>query len=137
MEETELKFSLFTPENPILNSARVKEVLVPSVKGQLGILPGHTGLISLLSAGVLKYRPTDSGEWEKVAVGWGYVEVFNNKVRVLAETAQTRSALKTAETEKKLRETESALKNDDLDPPARRTLERERRRLQAELDLEA
>ena len=135
MEQSELKFSLYTPENPLLHEVRVKEILVPSARGQLGILPGHTGLISLLEAGILKYLPTDSHEWQNVAVGWGYLEVCNGEVRVLAETVQTKEALERAITEKKLREVEDSLKKDDLEPKIRQNLERERLRLQAELDL--
>ena len=135
MEQTELKFSLYTPENPLLHEVRVKEILVPSAKGQLGILPGHTGLISLLEAGILKYLPTDSNEWQSVAVGWGYLEVCGGEVRVLAETVQTREALERAETETKLKEVRDSLKKDDLEPEIRQKLERERQRLQAELDL--
>ena len=71
MEQTELKFSLYTPENPLLKEVRVKEISVPSVRGRLGILPGHTGLISLLSAGVLEYLPTDSNEWPQSGRGMG------------------------------------------------------------------
>ena len=134
MEQTELKFSLYTPENPLLHEVRVKEILVPSAKGQLGILPGHTGLISLLEAGVLKYLPTDTNQWQNVAVGWGYLEVCNGEVRVLAETAQTKEALERSATEKKLKEVEESLK-EDLEPKNRQNLERERLRLQAELDL--
>ena len=135
MERTELKFSLYTPENPLLHEVRVKELLVPSAKGQLGILPGHTGLISLLEAGILKYLPTDSNEWKNVAVGWGYLEVYGDEVRVLAETVRTKETLERAETEKKLKEVKSSLKKDDLEPKIRQKLERERQRLQAELDL--
>ena len=63
----------------------------------MGILPGHTGLISLLEAGILKYLPTDSNEWQSVAVGWGYLEVCGGEVRVLAETVQTKEALERAD----------------------------------------
>lgn len=135
MEQSELKFSLYTPENPLLHEVRVKEILVPSARGQLGILPGHTGIISLLEAGILKYLPTDFHEWQNVAVGWGYLEVCNGEVRVLVETVQTKEALERAKTEKKLKEVEDSLKKDDLEPKIRQNLERESLRLQAELDL--
>lgn len=135
MEQTELKFSLYTPENPLLHEVRVKEILVPSARGQLGIRPGHTGIISLLEAGILKYLPTDSNEWRNVAVGWGYLEVYNGEVRVLAETVRTKEALERAATEKTLEEVEDSLKQEDLEPKIRQKLERERLRLQAELDL--
>ena len=49
-----MKLHIFTPEQTLLKEKPVKEILVPSVKGYLGILPGHAPLISLLSAGVFK-----------------------------------------------------------------------------------
>ena len=71
----------------------------------------------------------------KAAVGWGYLEVCDGEVRVLAETACTKEFLEKAETEKKLRSVEDSLKKDDLEPAVRRNLEKESRRLKAELEL--
>ncbi len=130
-----MKLSIYTPETSLLAQKPVEEVLVPSVKGELGILPGHASIISLLQAGVLKYKTKGSSSWEKVAIGWGYLEVSKEEIKVLAESVQTKEALDLVQIEKNLKEIEEELERLDLEPSEREKLERERLRLQGEKDL--
>jgi len=132
---SKMKLSIYTPETALLVQKPVQEVLVPSAKGELGILPSHAALISLLQAGVLKYKTAANASWDKVAIGWGYLEVLQDEVKVLAESAQTKEALDLAQTEKKLQVVEQTLKRRDLEPKERERLEKERLRLQGEKDL--
>lgn len=113
----------------------MKEILVPSVKGYLGILPGHAPLISLLKAGVLKYLPEKSNQWEKLALGWGYLEVQQDEVRVLAESAATKESLDRVQVEKALEKVLEQLNRWDLEPSKREELEREKLWLEGELEL--
>jgi len=53
----------------------------------LGILPGHTPLIGLLSIGVVAYR--DGARHERLAVRGGFAEISNVVVRLLADEAST------------------------------------------------
>ena len=130
-----MKLSLFTPEQPILNQQLVKEILVPSVKGYLGILPGHAPLISLLKAGVLKYLPENSNVWEKLALGWGYLEVHEGNVRILAESVATKDSLDKAQSEKDLKSILEQLDRWDIEPSEREKLEKERFWLEGKLEL--
>ncbi|HSE25328.1 MAG TPA: ATP synthase F1 subunit epsilon, partial [Pyrinomonadaceae bacterium] len=54
--------------------------------GELGILPGHTPLISQLKTGVLTY--VQDGKSSQLHVSGGFVEVREDKVSVLAEVAE-------------------------------------------------
>ena len=130
-----MKFSLFTPEKTLIENKEVKELIVPSVKGYLGILPGHAPLISLLQAGVLKYLPKDSGNWESLALGWGYLEVQIERVRVLAESAETKETLDKAKAEQELKQVLAQLERMDLDPKGREKLEKEKLCLEGQLEL--
>jgi F-type H+-transporting ATPase subunit epsilon len=64
----------------------VEEVTAPGTVGEFGILPGHTPLLTTLKIGELSYR--QGAETFHVAVNWGYVEVEDDKVTVLVETAE-------------------------------------------------
>ncbi len=130
-----MKLSLFTPEQTLIKGQPVREILVPSVKGYLGILPGHAPLISLLRAGLLKYLPEKSGQWEKLALGWGYLEVQQDEVRVLAETAAVKDSLDRDQTEKQLQKLLERLNSWDLEPAEREQLEKEKLWLEGELEL--
>lgn len=80
-----LKLEMVTPYKRIL-SEEVDELSAPGTLGDLGILPGHTPLLTTLKVGELTYKK--DGETVHVAVNWGYVEVEEDTVTVLVETAE-------------------------------------------------
>lgn len=85
-----LHLELVSPER-ILVSEDVDELQLPGRDGYLGILPGHAALLSALKPGVLRCRV---GSAEKVfAVYGGFVEVKDDRVRVLADAAQPREEI--------------------------------------------
>ena len=80
-----IHLEVVTPERKVFE-AEVDRVEVPGFDGELGILPGHTELVSLLKpAGLLTYHiDTDAGE---MAISDGLVEVSADRVTVLANKA--------------------------------------------------
>ena len=130
-----MKLSIFTPEKSLAKEELVQEILAPSVRGVLGILPGHAPLVSLLSAGILEYLPSKSSKWKKLALAWGYIEVCPEEVRILAESAETKESLDRGKVETRLRELLSSLENLSLSPLERKKLVREKLWLEAELKL--
>ena len=80
-----LRLDIITPERNVL-SETVDSVTVPGANGELGILPGHTPLISQLQTGVLTY--TQGGTVARLLVSGGFVEVNADRVSVLAEIAE-------------------------------------------------
>src|ERR671914_1339516 len=81
----QLQLEVVTPERRVLSEA-VDIVTVPGLGGELGILPGHTPLISQLQTGVLTY--TQDGKSHPLHVSGGFVEVRDDHVSVLAEVAE-------------------------------------------------
>ena len=81
----QLRLEVITPERPVL-SEEVSMVTVPGLGGELGILPGHTPLISQLQTGVLSY--VQDGRTSQLHVSGGFVEVRDDHVSVLAEVAE-------------------------------------------------
>jgi F-type H+-transporting ATPase subunit epsilon len=69
-----------------LYSGEADEVIAPGSEGQLGILPKHAALLSMLKVGELVIKL--SGSEEPFFVSGGFLEVSNNSVTVLAETAE-------------------------------------------------
>lgn len=130
-----MKLSLWTPEKTLLDQQEIKEMIVPSVKGELGILPGHAPLISLLQAGILKYWPKNSQKVQTIALGWGYLEVYWGGVRILAESAETKETLDRAQTQQNLQKVLSELKNLNLEPAERQKLERQKQLLESQLQI--
>ncbi|MDE6979652.1 MAG: F0F1 ATP synthase subunit epsilon [Helicobacter sp.] len=80
-----LQLDIITPEGGIF-SGKVKNVVLPGVEGEFGVLPGHTDVLTLLQTGVIEFE-SENGIRELVAVDAGYVKVSNTKVDVLANGA--------------------------------------------------
>jgi F-type H+-transporting ATPase subunit epsilon len=80
-----LQLDVITPERRLL-SEQADSVTVPGLGGELGILPGHTPLISALQTGVLAY--TQGATTRRLLVSGGFVEVNNDRVSVLADFAE-------------------------------------------------
>lgn len=81
----QLQLEVVTPERRVLAES-VDMVTVPGLGGELGILPGHTPLISQLQTGVLAY--VKEGHTLQLHVSGGFVEVTDDHVSVLAEIAE-------------------------------------------------
>jgi F-type H+-transporting ATPase subunit epsilon len=81
----QLQLDVVTPDRRVLE-APADMVTVPGLGGELGILPGHTPLISQLQTGVLSY--TSGGRTFQLHVSGGFVEVNEDRISVLAEIAE-------------------------------------------------
>ena len=82
---TQIQLEVVTPDRQVVHEA-VDAVTVPGKRGYLGILPGHSPLLSELAPGEIVY--TAGGSKHYLAVSWGFAEVLPNRVIVLAQTAE-------------------------------------------------
>lgn len=81
-----LNLEIVTPEKKVFSDT-VETVTVPTLSGEVGILTDHAPLISALKPGILSY--TRSGATERMMIAGGFLEVSENKVSVLADTAES------------------------------------------------
>jgi F-type H+-transporting ATPase subunit epsilon len=81
----QLALELATPTRMVVAES-VDEVVVPGSEGYFGVLPGHAPLLATLGIGELTYRI--GRDEHHVAVACGFAEVRNDKVIVLADTAE-------------------------------------------------
>ncbi len=102
-----LKIDLVTPYRRVL-SEEVDEITAPGLVGEFGILPSHTPLLTTLRIGELSYRK--GGETFHVAVNWGFVEVENDHVTILVETAEPSGEIDLERARQALGRAEEALK---------------------------
>ena len=102
-----LKLEMVTPYKQVL-SEEVDEITAPGFIGELGILPEHTPLLTTLKVGELTYKK--GSEAFHVAVNWGYLEVEENTVTVLVDTAERADEIDLARAKAALGRAEEALK---------------------------
>ncbi|MDQ1323742.1 MAG: F-type H+-transporting ATPase subunit epsilon [Chloroflexota bacterium] len=101
-----IRLEIVTPERRVY-SEEVDAVTLPGSEGELGILPHHAPLISLLGAGELRVRK--NGAEESFAIVGGFVQVRPDKVVVMAETADMASEIDLDLAREARREAERAL----------------------------
>ena len=101
-----LHLEIVTPER-LAYEDDVDMVLVPGIDGELGILPHHTPLVSLLGVGELKIRK--AGGEESFAIAGGFLQVRPDKVVVMAETADLASDIDLEKAQEARAEAERAL----------------------------
>ena len=92
----------------------VDEVIVPGSEGEMGILPHHAPLISLLGQGVLRLK--SAGEEQEFAIFGGFLQVRPDRVVVLAEMADLASEIDLERAERARREAERVLEGGFVEP---------------------
>jgi F-type H+-transporting ATPase subunit epsilon len=102
-----IKLELVTPYKRVL-SEEVDEVTAPGSIGEFGVLPDHTSLLTTLKVGDLSYK--QDGKTFHVAVNWGYVEVEDDVMTVLVETAEPADQIDVERAKEALKRAEEALK---------------------------
>jgi F-type H+-transporting ATPase subunit epsilon len=84
MAET-IQVDIVSAEGAIF-SGPARMVFVPASQGELGILPRHAPLLTLLKPGEVRVQPAE-GDEQPFYVGGGALEVQPHRVTVLADTA--------------------------------------------------
>ncbi len=80
-----LRLSVVTPQRRVLD-AEVDSVLCPGSEGEFGVLPGHEALLAPLAEGRLEW--TERGARRAVRIGGGFAEVTQERVVILADSAE-------------------------------------------------
>jgi F-type H+-transporting ATPase subunit epsilon len=93
-----------------LFSGEAKFVALPGESGELGVLPGHTPLITRVRPGTVKIVMPDDSE-ETIFVAGGLLEIQPNHVTVLSDTAIRAADLDEAKAEQARRQAEETLRN--------------------------
>ncbi len=110
-----LTLEIVTPEARVYSES-VDTVVIPTVDGEIGVLPGHIPLLTQLGAGEL--RATKAGKTELLVVGGGFAQVSGEKVSILADRAIEEEKIDEHAVEAAMKRAEDALKNKESIPAA-------------------
>src|SRR5512144_1912840 len=108
-----LLLEIVTPER-LAYSDMVDAVNLPGIEGELGVLPHHAPLVSMLGIGELRIRK--GGAEESFAIVGGFLQVRPDKVVVMAETADLASDIDLERAQQARREAERALETAANEP---------------------
>jgi F-type H+-transporting ATPase subunit epsilon len=110
-----LTLEIVTPEARVY-SEEVDTVVIPTVEGEIGILPGHIPLVTQVGAGEL--RATKGGVTQLLVVGGGFAQVSGEKVSILADSAIEEDKIDENAVENAMKRAEDELKQKDSLAPA-------------------
>ena len=124
-----IKLELVTPEFSVVREL-VDEIQIPGSGGYLGVLPGHTPLLTTLQVGELWFR--QGNEKHYVSVAFGFAEILPDHVTILAQIAERAEDIDGSRAEEAQRRAEARLSSSvDVDfERARIALMKSRVRLQ-------
>ncbi len=108
------RLEIITAER-VLFDGDVDGLVAPGAEGELGVLPHHTALMTLLQPGELRYRVGD--QETSLAVTGGFMEVTADRVTVLADAAERVEEIDEARAQEAIRRAQEriALRDEDLD----------------------
>jgi F-type H+-transporting ATPase subunit epsilon len=79
-----LLLEIITPEK-IIYKDEVNEVVVPTVNGEIAILPNHVNLLTQINPGELIVKKGENTQ--SLAITGGFLEIQSNKISIIAEYA--------------------------------------------------
>lgn len=80
-----LNLRVLTP-NRVVWDSQVKEIILSTNSGQIGVLPNHASLVTALDIGVMKIRL--DAQWSTMALMGGFAKIDDNNVTVLVNNAE-------------------------------------------------
>ena len=104
--ESTISFDLVSPEQLVFND-KAGMIIVPGKEGDIGVLPGHSKLLSSLRAGRVMVYGEDKHLLQSFFISGGFVEINPEKCIVLAEEVEEMSTLVKGTIEQQVRELEN------------------------------
>nr|YP_010293734.1 ATP synthase CF1 epsilon subunit [Juncus grisebachii]ULQ66871.1 ATP synthase CF1 epsilon subunit [Juncus grisebachii] len=80
-----LNLCVLTP-NRIIFDSEVKEIILSTNSGQIGVLPNHTPIATAVDIGLLRIRLND--QWLTVALMGGFARIGNNEITIFGNDAE-------------------------------------------------
>ncbi len=108
-----ISLEIVTPDGEKLRES-VAEFTAPSVDGEFGVLPGHRPLLAALKTGVVRFKT--GGKETQVAVGPGFVEVFDDRAVLLTQSFCRKEDIDPVRVRLELKEADEALDKYSGDP---------------------
>jgi F-type H+-transporting ATPase subunit epsilon len=107
-----LSLEIVTPERQVLIE-QVDDVILPSVDGYMGVLPGHAPLLAQLDVGEVSYLAGNQRHY--LAVSGGFAEVLRKSVSILATTCEKAEEIDVERARESKERAEGRLKSDLAD----------------------
>src|SRR5580704_17336574 len=103
---------IVTPERLLAREKAIR-AQIPAKDGYIGVLPDHASLLSELGIGAMTYA-TPENHFYSLAIRGGFLEIHDNVVRVLSDTAERGQEIDVSQAEKDLKKAQDEMVNPAL-----------------------
>lgn len=107
-----LAFEIITPEKTVFKDD-VDEIVVPTITGEIAILPNHVNLLTQVSPGELIVKK--GSDTYPIAITGGFLEVNNNKISILSDYAIRAQDIEIARAQEAKKRAEKAMQEKTSD----------------------
>ncbi len=101
-----MQLDIVTPDRRVV-VGKADDVVIPAREGEIDILPGHAPYLGMLGTGVLRFIA--EGKEMRLMVSGGFVEVDNDRIVLMCESAALQGEIVADEERKSLHELEKQL----------------------------
>ncbi len=111
MAET-FEIEIATPERLLAREKAIR-AQIPAKEGYIGVLPDHAAFLSELGIGALTYTTPEDHRYS-MAIRGGFLEIYDNVVRVLTDVAEKGQEIDVTQAEKDLKHAQDDIVNPAL-----------------------
>lgn len=108
-----MKLSIVTPE-AVAYTGEVEGVVLPGSEGELGALPMHARLVTLMAPGEMSYREATATHY--MVIGDGFAEITPDSVTIMTDMAAVETEIDEEAEEQAIERARAALKDADHTP---------------------
>ena len=98
---------VITPEGVAFKDG-VDTAVLPTVEGEIGILPGHLPLLTMLEPGEITF--SQNGQHNSITIDQGFAQILSDKISILTEAAIEVSKIDPSKAAEAMAKAENALK---------------------------
>ena len=80
------KLNLYTPDGIVVKNYECEELLIPTIRGEIDVLEGHTHILTNLTTGILKVRKEQT--WKYFSITHGTCKILGDQVSILSMTSE-------------------------------------------------
>lgn len=105
------KFNLYTPAGVVVKDLAASEIIVPSVRGEIDVLPEHTHILTELETGIITVK-TQMGK-RHFSVTKGLCKVLKDEVTIVSVTSEPAEKIDRERAQAALKKAQSRLESEE------------------------
>jgi F-type H+-transporting ATPase subunit epsilon len=104
-----MQLEIVTPDRKVI-VGQTNDIVIPAKDGEIDVLPGHAPYLGQLGTGILRFTSAELGNKEvRLMVSGGFVEVDNDRVVLMCESASLQEEVRAEDERKQLHGLEQKL----------------------------